>query len=362
LAPTQDRNRFKLMFENPPQFNLEMIRDVFGVYYIDPRHHILRGLAECFSRLDDAYKSHAKVRVGVKGLPKRIIISGFGGFGQYGKDAFKDVINAIASYKNTAHIDYQELYHIEQCLKIDGNFDWTKSFVMDQGGEREKFAQSRGVKLRLFGNGNLHVAFDEPTLLDINKALAEFYGDVLPDVQEQDAEHHSSTQVAKDLAYYPTPQAVVQTVLNEVYFTETTKILEPSCGDGRILDGLKKSGAQNVLGIEIDRARAEQAKRKGHNVFVGNFLDQEPTGDFDLVIMNPPFVGRHYLLHVNHALKFLKDGGKLVTILPASAYYDHQELQGRWSNLPVASFRDSGTNISTGYLIMNNRVELQRCA
>jgi len=88
----------------------------------------------------------------------------------------------------------------------------------------------------------------------------------------------------------------------------------------------------------------------------------EPTGDFDLVIMNPPFVGRHYLLHVNHALKFLKDGGKLVTILPASAYYDHQELQGRWSNLPVASFRDSGTNISTGYLIMNNRVELQRCA
>ena len=36
------------------------------------------------------------------------------------------------------------------------------------------------------------------------------------------------------------------------------------------------------------------------------------SGRFDAVVMNPPFYGRHYIKHVNHALKFLKPGGVLV--------------------------------------------------
>lgn len=70
------------------------------------------------------------------------------------------------------------------------------------------------------------------------------------------------------------------------------------------------------------------------------------------VVMNPPFYGRHYVKHVLHALKFLKPGGVLVSVLPASAHYDHKELEGRWEDLPVASFAESGTNIPTGYLIV----------
>lgn len=68
--------------------------------------------------------------------------------------------------------------------------------------------------------------------------------------------------------------------------------------------------------------------------------------------MNPPFYGRHYVKHVQHALRFLKPGGTLVSILPATAHYDHDELKGEWRDLPVASFADAGTNVPTGLLRM----------
>jgi 16S rRNA G1207 methylase RsmC len=81
-------------------------------------------------------------------------------------------------------------------------------------------------------------------------------------------------------------------------------------------------------------------------------LDQAPTPEFDKVVMNPPFYGRHYVKHVQHALRFLKPGGTLVSILPATAHYDHDELKGEWRDLPVASFADAGTNVPTGLLRM----------
>jgi SAM-dependent methyltransferase len=126
-------------------------------------------------------------------------------------------------------------------------------------------------------------------------------------------------------------------------------VLEPSCGCGRFLDALRRAGA-DCFGIEYDAGRADQARAKGHRVFRGNFLDAPPTKDRDLVVMNPPFYGRHYEKHIRHALKFLKPGGKLVAILPASARYDHcglEDLKPRWSDLPVGAFSQSGTNINT---------------
>src|SRR5690606_30294163 len=86
---------------------------------------------------------------------------------------------------------------------------------------------------------------------------------------------------------------------------------------------------------------------KGHNILTANFLDQPAVAEFDFVIMNPPFYGRHYAKHVRHALEFLKPGGQLVAILPATARYDHGELEGDWRDLPVGSFSEAGTNVPT---------------
>jgi hypothetical protein len=347
IASVADKQRFKMAMEKPAPFTLDNIRATFGRFVADPRGNILRGLAEVFCDLDQAYKSHDKVKIGVAGLPKRIIISSVTDYG-WGRDRISNVLNALAAYQGKPLVTHQEI----AALLKDGN-------VLLEGGERPLGYRdepieivARGVRLKRFRNGNGHLFFEPDTLRDINMALAEYYGDVLPDAAgEKPTQKQTSTAVSKDLQYYPTPVEVVERVLADLYGLKGAKVLEPSCGCGRFLDGLRAQGAK-VFGIEYDASRAAQARAKGHPVIVANFLETAPTRDYDRVVMNPPFYGKHYAKHVNHALRFLKPGGTLTAILPATARYDHGLLNGRWSDLPVGSFAESGTNINTTVLTM----------
>ena len=344
IASAETKRRYEQMFAAPPPFTVENIRDAFGDLISDPWGSVLRGLAEVFSQLDPAFKSHEKMKIGVKGLPKRVILSNVSGYGSWGRDRLRDILNALAAYQGKPLPEYRE---IEALMSGQGLLDsWT---VPADSHRPEVTFPARGVWLKRFANGNGHLFFAPDTLRDINRALAEYYGDVLPDCpDERPAKQRASTAVSKDLQYYPTPAAVVERVLAEMDL-RGTRVLEPSCGCGRFLDALRAAGA-DVVGCEVDPVRAAMCEAKGHRVMRMNFLETVPTADFDRVVMNPPFFGRHYAKHVRHALRFLKPGGTLTAILPATARYDHGELDDlrpRWADLPVGSFSESGTNICT---------------
>ena len=352
IASASDKQRFRMAMEKPPAFTLDNIRATFGRFVADPRGNILRGLAEVFCGLDQAYKSHDKVKIGVAGLPKRIILSGVTDYG-WGRDRIANVLNALAAYQGKPLVTHEEI----RLLLDDENAlleTRTAERRYSKYGDPQKIqVTARGVRLKRFQNGNGHLFFEPDTLRDINMALAEYYGDVLPDAAgEKPTQKQASTAVSKDLQYYPTPVEVVERVLDEIYPIKDQKVLEPSCGCGRFLDGLRKRGAV-VHGIEYDASRAAQARAKGHRVVVANFLETAPTRDYDRVVMNPPFYGKHHAKHVNHALKFLKPGGTLTAILPATARYDHGLLDGSWSDLPVGSFSESGTNVCTTVLTIH---------
>jgi 16S rRNA G1207 methylase RsmC len=146
-------------------------------------------------------------------------------------------------------------------------------------------------------------------------------------------------------------------LLSRVEIRDGYNVLEPSCGDGRILDAVSdyvrkvsyNRPSVKTVGVEVDPGRAAQAKAKGHAVMCANFLNVAPDSRFDLVLMNPPFAGKHYLKHINHALRFLKPGGTLAAVLPLNAW-DAGTLPagGHWEHLPVASFSECGTNVNTG--------------
>lgn len=345
LASPDDKKRFEQAMEKPAPFTIDNIRATFGHYVADPRGSILRALAEVFCTLDPAYKSHDKVKIGVKGLPKRVIISNVQSHGGYGRDKLVSILNALAAVQGKPLVEWQDISALianEDALLVDGEIPAGKY-------EDARKIVGRGVRLRRFSNGNGHLFFEPKELADINRGLAEFYGNVLPDTPDENPQKRQNTAVSKDLQFYPTPLKVIESVLSDVYQIKGKKALEPSCGDGRIMDALRAAGA-DVLGIEVDAGRAAVARAKGHAVMLKNFLETIPTGDFDLVVMNPPFYGKHYAKHVIHALKFLKSGGKLVAILPATARYDHGLLDGNWRDLPVGSFTESGTNINTSVL------------
>ena len=347
IASANDKRLFERTLADPPPLTFDNAKATFGPYLENPRAHILRGLAETFCDLDPGYRSHSKVKIGVKGLPKRVILRSVGGHGSYGRDKLRDIVNALAAYRGeplAEHDDFKEL-------------DALHSYINARSGE----ARVRWLTVRKFLNGNAHVFFDADALLDINRALAEFYGEVLPDVEPEETKPQVGTSVSKDLQFYWSPPSVVDAALDFANVHDLRgwkynppapiRVLEPSCGDGRILDAIASHG-HSGLGIEYHPVRAAQAQAKGHKVVLANFLECPPTPEFDAVVMNPPFYGRHYVKHVRHALKFLKPGGTLVSILPATAHYDHKELSGDWQDLPVASFAEAGTNVPTGLLRM----------
>jgi hypothetical protein len=86
IASAADKRRFQQAMTRPAPFTLDNIRATFGDYLLNPRANILRGLAEVFSDLDPAYKSHDKVKIGVSGLPKRVIIGSCGEYQSWGQD------------------------------------------------------------------------------------------------------------------------------------------------------------------------------------------------------------------------------------------------------------------------------------
>lgn len=122
---------------------------------------------------------------------------------------------------------------------------------------------------------------------------------------------------------FMTPPTVVRQVLDNVAISHPSRILEPSCGNGRFLRGLQsilcppRTGqngtisAQSVVGIEIDPvlARAIDADSCTPNVevHVGDFFrwyltrrsiqaevrrgENPLDGQFDLIVGNPPFGG-----------------------------------------------------------------------
>jgi len=365
IASANDKRLFERTLADPPPLTYDNAKATFGPYLENPRLHILRGLAEAFSSLDPAYRSHSKVKIGVSKLPKRVILSSVAAYGSthgsYGRERLRDILNALAAYQGKPLLTHGELSLIledGEALRVTREVPAGATKYKRERSEKTETIIGRDVWLKRYDNGKGHLYFGPTALLDINRGLAEFYGDVLPDVEPDNAKPAAGTSVSKDLQFYWSPENVVKAALDFANVNDITeyrtpvapkRVLEPSCGDGRILDGIRANGHQS-LGIEYHAKRAAEAKAKGHAVLVANFLECPPRAEFDAVVMNPPFYGRHYVKHVRHALKFLKPGGTLVSILPASAHYDHGELDGEWRDLPVASFSEAGTNVPTGLL------------
>ena len=133
-------------------------------------------------------------------------------------------------------------------------------------------------------------------------------------------------------ALFPTPKSIIDYALQETYAGasrwfgfDVVRILEPNAGQGDLIDAVVKDFEQagiacEVTCCEIDPVNVLILKGKGYNVIAGDFLKQSDLGEFDLVIMNPPFQGTAFVKHVFHAQSMLTKNGKLVSVLPTSLF------------------------------------------
>lgn len=122
--------------------------------------------------------------------------------------------------------------------------------------------------------------------------------------------------------FYPTPyklaRKMVDILCGEKYHLGNNTVLEPSAGDGAILDLLtnRRVRKENIICCEVDYDRQTILRSKGYNLVGFDFLLDDIPYTPHRIIMNPPF--RQGVAHVVKAWNMLAEGGRLVAIINAA--------------------------------------------
>lgn len=123
--------------------------------------------------------------------------------------------------------------------------------------------------------------------------------------------------------FYPTPDDLIDKMLDKLNLRSIKSILDPSAGKGNILDRIKfktndkyRYGEVKKFGIEIDNNLKAICKDKGYKILHDDFLTYETYINFSAIVMNPPFDnGDKHLLKAIELQE--RTGGEIVCILNA---------------------------------------------
>lgn len=367
LMDKQEREAFRQQLaDDPPPATSDNILATFERLAGDAGMIFQRGLAQAFSRLDRRFRSHDGFKIG-----SRIVFNGAfsdGRWNYYSKkdEDLRDVERVFAV------LDGQQ--HPDRSSGIIGTIDAARPRAW---GPQAFEADGTYFKIRVFKNGNVHCWFKRDDLVEkVNQVLADFYGATIgasPDVA--DRKHDVAQTPARNFGFFETPAAVGERAMDALQLRPGMSVLEPSAGKGALANLARKAGG-NVTCIEIQPANATHLRSLGYpRVAERDFLHLDPAvlGQFDRILMNPPFDRGRDVDHVTHALKFLKPGGRLVSIMAAGVEYRSdrktsdfratvERFNGSIRDLPFGSFAESGTNVNTVIVTMTNPMQAERTA
>ncbi len=164
------------------------------------------------------------------------------------------------------------------------------------------------------------------------------------------------------LDLYPTPPSLGDRLLNdeELFPIPSTAryILEPHGGTGSLLRCIQRYMREHSIQAELHTCELnwqlnEELGKQGFSVVGGNFLEYRPKGFlYDAIIANPPF--SNWMVHVEHMLELLAEGGTLLVILPMSVFNDspkvnafREQVEENGASIEIerGAFKESGTDV-----------------
>ena len=124
--------------------------------------------------------------------------------------------------------------------------------------------------------------------------------------------------------FVPTPTDVIDRMIAEAGLIKVTdKLLEPSAGYGHIADRVALKTPLTPNKIDVIEP-VEDLRRvlfdKGYNMVGYDILQYNPDFKYDIILMNPPFDNGSDILHLVHCFNLLKNGGRLISILPENDF------------------------------------------
>lgn len=349
------------LIKDPAEFTEETALATLQSFAAEAGTIFRRGIAEVFSGLDRRFRSHTGFKIGSRVILTRAFDCwGHWNHHRHHRDSLQDI-------ERTFHVLEGKTVPLEYAGVV-GAIDAARRSEWGINGARYTEVETDYYRVRIFKNGNCHLWFKRPDLVEkVNALLAEYYGEVIPDgraTEDDGGLHEPKRAMARNFGFFPSPPPVVAAVIEAGKLWRRTDdpplaVLEPSAGTGNIARAAAAAGAV-VDCIEVQAAHAMTLRGVGRfrNVTRADFLDVAPRPAYDRVLMNPPFDMERDIDHVMHAIGFLKPGGILVSVMSAhtefaesrkaTAFRDHvRRIGGRFSDLPRNSFSSVGTHVNT---------------
>jgi SAM-dependent methyltransferase len=175
--------------------------------------------------------------------------------------------------------------------------------------------------------------------------------------------------------YFFSPQAVTDALLNAAGLPDDPgpafRVLDPSAGDGAILDALQaRAPRATAQAVEINQRLREILDAKGYPLVGRDALAFHDADGFDRILMNPPFGrgGSLAMPHVRHAFSLVRPGGRLVAVVPESCFFRADRahaafrdwlysLGGSDLSLPHDAFAPAGTSIQARLVVLDRPAE-----
>lgn len=183
----------------------------------------------------------------------------------------------------------------------------------------------------------------------------------------------AGVQVVSVPQLFPTPPDLAARMVDKAGLMAGRRILDPSAGTGNLIRAAinNATGADccRVVAVEVNprladglremQRRTLYANDENFTIHCADFLACNccDLGAFDYILMNPPFENGSDIKHIQHAMKFLKPGGRLVAIC-ADGPRQNDSLRtlvenagGKWIPLSPGSFAPAGTGVNTVMLV-----------
>lgn len=120
--------------------------------------------------------------------------------------------------------------------------------------------------------------------------------------------------------FFPTPRSVIDHMLDLAEIKKGMTVLEPSAGKGDILDAVRERHPDaQVEAVELVSMLCDIITAKGHQVVASDFLTH--SGQYDRIVMNPPFERGQDIDHVRKAFDLLAPGGRVVAVMSEGPFF-----------------------------------------
>lgn len=159
----------------PPEFTEATIRATFINLRMNAESMFRRGVYNVFRRLSDTYRTNARepFRIGSKVVMSSMITNQFG-YLQISTGSYRWAPDQLNDLDRVFHVLDGKLFQPHEL-----------SSAMDLAFKQGTVFENDYYRAKAFKNGNLHLEFKRPDLLDkVNEQIAEFYADgALPDAR-----------------------------------------------------------------------------------------------------------------------------------------------------------------------------------